>query len=105
MTDKLTTAKDQFLVDCMQELTKVKNKHTATRKTLSRVRTEQMEQTEQTDRTERTEGMERMERTEISDTKANLATKNTDLANAHLELREHRISSLAEISETEYELQ
>ena len=55
MTDELTIAKDQFLLDCMHELTKVKNEQSTTRDTLSKVRTE------------------------FADTKTNLATTSADL--------------------------
>jgi len=40
MTDELTTAKEQLFVDYMQELTKLKDNHTATRDTLTIVRSE-----------------------------------------------------------------
>ena len=78
MTDytELNTAQERLLIECMQELTKVKNDHTATCKTLSTVRTE------------------------LSDTKTNLATTNPDLDNIHLELSDLRHSRLSEHSET-----
>ena len=81
MTDELTIAKDQFLLDCMHELTKVKNEHSTARDTLSKVRTE------------------------LADTKTNLATTNADLDNLHQEISHIRYRRLTQHSEAEYELQ
>ena len=75
MTDELTIAKDQFLLDCMHELNKVKNEHSTNRDTLSKVRTK------------------------LAD------TTNADLANLHQEISHIRHRRLTQHSEAEYELQ
>ena len=62
MTDELTISKDQLLLDCMHELTKVKNEHSTTRATLSKVQTE------------------------LAETKINLAKTNADFDTLHQEI-------------------
>ena len=81
MTDELIIDKDQLLLDCMHELTKVKNEHSTTRATLRKVRTE------------------------LAETKTNLAKTNADFDTLHQEIGHLRHRRLTQHSEAEYELQ